>query len=191
MDQLIFDSANLLYLVAARPEGSLDRALGDGLTMDQAFDRLGSFAAGCAGAIGRMRRAEPFAPVPSATDGDVHADELAGPGELTETVARFMDGRRRFLEELQLVRPETLHSEYEGRPVKPMLVAWSRQYIKTGLAMFEALPELWDDAIPLTWIFEANLSYDADLYARQNTLLARVRAHLAGIEGAEKKGTKK
>ena len=192
MDQVVFDGANVLYLVSMLPEGARERPVAGGWTIGQTVVHLGQTAEAYAAALSRMRKGEPLALDTIEVDPPAPTVGMFNSGESRiDEPSTFLVGREHFLGELELVNPTLLHAEYEGHPVKPMFVSWSRHSMHHGVGIVEALPEMWDDAIALTWVFEADLSYDADLYARQQALLPRVRAHLADLENAEQKGKKK
>jgi hypothetical protein len=189
MDQVIFDSANVLYLAANLPEGAEERTNSESQTLWLIARDAALKAEPKAKALALIRSgrgAEVFA----AREKRGSLEAQAGAALPIEMIpmAELMDSlcthRAAFLAELATMPEST--SEGEGNDnLMATLRSLVGHYFEHGLAMVELLPEFWDDGITLTWVLEADLSYDAVIADRRAALLSRIRAHHAAVGTAE------
>ena len=192
MDQVIFDSANVLYLAANLPEGAEERVGIEGWPIWNIVLHMMVEVAGYGPRIARLRdQGPPTAELGPDDSIEVHRHERAPISELLADILHF---RGEFLHELEKTPLPVLLAGNPEANFEAPLTRWPRHFFEHGLSMVEVLPEFWDDGIVLTWVFEADLSYDTALADRRNVLLGRVRDHHAEAEAAEaatRKGKKR
>ena len=191
MDQVIFDSANVLYLAANLPEGAEDRVGVEGWSIWQTVLHMAVESAGYGQEIAWLRDETHSNPVADSIDRGTY---IGGRASMSTLVADMLHFRAGFLAELAKTALDVLLRGNPEADFESPLKQWPRHYFEHGLSMVEILPEFWDDAITLTWVFEADLSFAPALAGRQAVLLKRVQAYLTEREVAEaaaKKGKKR
>lgn len=175
-DRVIYDSANVLYALQLVPDP--DRVLPGGWSARQIVGHLGAIAPFDAAAIARLARGEP-AHEPGfdldALNAD-HARESAGKS-LEALVEQFREGRRTWLEALQATRSTLLPANRAA--FLETMRGWATHYLRHGLELAEAFPEVRLDPFVLNWLLYATHGDEA-LVARQEAILAQVREHFAG-----------
>ena len=192
MDQVIFDSANVLYLASNLPEQAEERVGIEGWPIWKIVLHMLTEVASHGPRLARMREEGP--PVSEAEPDDSIENQRHERGPMSEMLADILHFRGVFLRELEHTSLPLLMAGNPDAKLEAPLKRWALHFFEHGLSMVEVLPEFWDDGIVLTWVFEADLSYDANLAERRKVLLGRVRAQHAEAEAAEaaaKKGKKR